>query len=193
MITVTSRGTVQNPCRRNKGRKDGNNPEKEKRNPSVFGKNRHRQPKALKGSKAIQTVSKSWESKGKHRPQSTPAKEKKAEAHRTKKPREHHMHLEARKGGGLKVLRKKKTHRRGTKRIKALKKARSHQGMKRKGQVKRGTPQNGLAEGGNPKRRQEKKKRTKTFSMVPNQPSSRYSMEGKQGSRQRSLKEAAPP
>ena len=160
MTTAISRGTVQKNCRRKKGRKDGNNPGKEERNPVVSEKSRHRQPKAPKGTNATQTVSKNWELKGKQRPQSPPAKEKKAEAYKTKKPKEPHMLLEAKRGGGLRALRKKKANRKGSKLIKALKKERSHQELKRKGQVKRGTPQNDPAEGGNPKRRQEKKKRT---------------------------------
>jgi hypothetical protein len=167
------RNCPKRPCKRKKGRRVGSNPGKEERNPTAHEETTQRRLKAIQGSRTRQTVSKSWEMKVKQHPQATPAKVKKEEAPKTRKSKEPQKQQKVRRMGGFKAPRKERSLPQGMERIKATKRERSRQGVKQRGQVKLGTLQSDLAEGGSPKRRKGKRKRTRTFLKELSQPSSK--------------------
>jgi hypothetical protein len=159
-------GHFQRNCpkarRRKKGRRDGNNPGKEERNPRPY--ERHPTPVPKHSRTQGNTNSfKDLETEGETAPSINSGQGEEGRGQKQRN-RRNLMHLEARRVGGLKALRKKKAHHKGIEADQGMKKARSHQEMKQKGQVKLGTPQNGLAEGGSPKRRKERKETYKEYS-----------------------------
>jgi hypothetical protein len=173
MNTAISRGTAPKPCKRKKGRRAGSNPGKEERSPTAHEETTQRQLKAIQGSRTRKIVSKSWKMKVKRQPQATPAKVKKEEAPKTMKPEEPQKKQKVSRMGGFKAPRKERPLPQGMERIKTTKRERSRQGVKQREQVKLGTFQSDLAEGGSPKRRKGKGKRTRTFSKELSQPSSK--------------------